>query len=161
MATTKATLLQHTRPAQECPVLDGAAIVQYKQATRAANEFSLAVLKFLDGKPVADQVAWLRTSVDSSRAIFQPWNLEILYLLAVLGRARFSQLHALLGLSTRTLSNKLKTLRKDHFIVRDVIDDQPVRIEYHPTKHGLRTAALASPLFAHLNLEALRAAGRL
>jgi DNA-binding HxlR family transcriptional regulator len=44
---------------------------------------------------------------------------------------------------------------------RRVFDEQPVRIEYFLTPHGIETAALAGPLFAHLNLQALKEAGRI
>lgn len=74
---------------------------------------------------------------------------------------RFTDLHTLLGLSTRTLSDKLKTLMEAGLVDRRVFDEQPVRIEYFLTPHGIETAALAGPLFAHLNLQALKEAGRI
>lgn len=157
----KAALPSHTDPAVlDCPVLDGNARDHLRAATKAATAFSFASLDFLREKSPEAQAAWLKATVNSSRTIFQPWSMEILYIVAVLGRARFTEMHDLLGLSTRTLSDKLKALREAGFLEREVFDESPVRIEYTLTKHGARTAALASPLFAHLNLEALRAAGR-
>lgn len=149
-----------TRADPECPVLAGPARAQFLAAAKASNAFSEAVLDFLQKKTAPEQAAWLRVSVDSGRAIFQPWCLELLYVLAVRGRARFSGLQGLLGLSSRTLSDKLHTLREEGFIDREIFDERPIRIEYFPTRHGRRTAALASPLFAHLNLDALRRGGR-
>ncbi|HLE47883.1 MAG TPA: winged helix-turn-helix transcriptional regulator, partial [Candidatus Thermoplasmatota archaeon] len=96
---------------------------------------------------------WLKRSVDSGRAVFQPWNMELLYVIATLGRARFGQLAQLLGLSSRTLSDKLLFLCEAGLVAREVFDERPVRIEYQLTKHGRATAALASPLIAHLNHE--------
>jgi DNA-binding HxlR family transcriptional regulator len=86
--------------------------------------------------------------------------MEILYVLGLLSRSRFTQLQRLLGVSSRTLSDKLKHLREAGFIDREIFDEQPVRIEYFLTKSGRKVAALAAPLLAHLGQEALRA-GRL
>lgn len=153
-------VLQHTDIAKDCPVLDGTAMTEYKAAIQGANAFSLGVLEFLNRREPTEQAAWLRMSLGSSQVILQPWNLEILFLVSTWGKARFGQLRDLMGLSTRTLSDKLRTLQAEGFIERTVYDEQPVRIEYTATKHGRRTAALTSPLFAYLNMHALKAAGR-
>jgi DNA-binding HxlR family transcriptional regulator len=137
---------------RQCPVLTGEALAEFKAAAKAANVFSRACYDFLSERSPEEQVAWLRTSVSSGRMLFKPWNMEILYTISVLGRARFTQMRDLLGLSSRTLSDKLKALRAEGFIDREVFDEQPVRIEYFPTLAGRRTAALASPLVAHLNV---------
>lgn len=157
----KAALLQHIEPHQDCPILTGDARSQFSTAARSANDFSLAVYSFLQKRDRKEQAAWLKTSIGISREIFQPWTMEILYVLAVLGRVRFTELLELLGLSSRTLSDKLKSLRAAGLAQRELFDEQPVRIEYFLTKHGRKTAALASPLFAHLNMEALRQAGKI
>lgn len=154
MRTAKATVALHTRQT-ECPVLDGTAKAQYKAAVAASNEFSLACMEFLEGRSPEDKVAWVRASVMAGREVFTPWSLEILYAIAVLKQARFTDLMGLLGLSSRTLSDKLKTLKDGGFVEREVFDESPVRIEYRLSKRGRATAALASPLFARLNLETL------
>ena len=75
-----------------------------------------------------------------------------IFVLAVARQARFGELQRMLGgISSRTLSDKLQTLRDEGLVERQVFDEQPVRIEYHLTKEGVTTAALATPLFAHLN----------
>lgn len=155
----KAALLQHS-DLLDCPMMDGGTYAQFRAALKASNEFSLAVLDFMNKKSPQERVAWLRTSIGASRALLQPWTMEILYAIASLKKARFSQMHGLLGLSTRTLSDKLKVLRDEGLVDREVFDEQPVRIEYFLTKKGLRAAALASPLFAHLAHEALLQARR-
>lgn len=154
MPTATLTLPAHTKP---CPVLDGSARSQYKAAVRAASDFSVACMEFLAGRTPEEKVSWIRTTVTAGREVFQPWSLEILYAIAVLEKARFTDLLHLLGLSSRTLSDKLKALQDGGFVDRTVFDERPVRIEYQLTKHGRATAALASPLFARLNLEALKA----
>lgn len=152
----KATASAHSsRIDEDCPVLDGTAIAQYRAAMKAANELSLAMLAFLQKKTPEQQTGWIRTSVSASQALFQPWGPELLYTLAALGRARFTGLQSLLGLSSRTLSDKLKSLRDEGLVDREVFDEQPVRIEYFLTKHGRWTAAAATPLFTHLAHETL------
>ena len=92
-------------------------------------------------------------SVEAGRVLFQPWSMEILFVLAVGNKeARFGELQKMLGgISSRTLSDKLQNLRDEGLVERQVFDEQPVRIEYRLTKEGKMTAALATPLFAHLN----------
>jgi len=144
----------------DCPVLDGPAAAQQAACVKASNVLSLAILEFLKRKTPVEQAAWLSLSVRKAGEVFQPWSMEILFVVATLGRARFGELQGLLGISSRTLSDKLKTLRDAGLLDREVFDEHPVRIEYFLTKHGRTTAALATPLFAQLNLEALRAARR-
>ncbi len=154
MPSAKATVALHTDE-RACPVLDGTAKAQYKAAVAASNAFSLACMEFLGDRSPADKIAWVRASVMAGREVFTPWSLEILYTIAVLEKARFGDLLGLLGLSSRTLSDKLKALKEGGFVEREVFDEQPVRVEYRLTKRGKATAALASPLFARLNLETL------
>lgn len=145
---------------RDCPVLGGAARTEFRAAARAANAFSAASLKWLERKHEKEQAAWLRTCVALSRELFQPWTMEILFLLSVLGPSRFGELEGLLGVSSRTLSDRLKLLKSAGLVERTVHDEQPVRIEYSTSPAGRHAAALAAPLLAHLNLEALKAAGR-
>jgi DNA-binding HxlR family transcriptional regulator len=151
----KAAVLRHTDPLLDCPVLDGSATTQYKAAVKAANGLSLSLLEFLKRKTPQEQASWLKANVKVSRELFQPWSLEILFVLAGLDRARFTQLLDLLGLSSRTLSDKLKALRDAGLVERQIFDEQPVRIEYFLTRHGRRTTAVAAPLFTYLSHTAL------
>lgn len=58
------------------------------------------------------------------------------------GGTRFSQIRATVpGLSDRLLSERLKELEGEEIVVRSVVPDTPVRIEYHLTPKG---EALAS-----------------
>ncbi len=126
-----------------------------KAAVKAAGKVAVAVGDFLKGHEPKDQAAWLKAAMTQSQELFQPWSMEILYFIAVRGTARFSELEEVLGISSRTLSNKLKLLTEAGFLERKIHDEHPVRIEYNLTKHGLRTTSLAAPLFAHLNLVAV------
>ncbi|MBI2076794.1 MAG: helix-turn-helix transcriptional regulator [Euryarchaeota archaeon] len=152
MSPKTLTVPRHTPiDADDCPVLAGDAAAQFHSCIRESSRFSLACLDFLKRRPAAEQAAWLKRSVDSGRAVFQPWTMELVYVIATLGKARFGQLAQLLGLSSRTLSDKLQFLQEAGLVDRQVFDEKPVRIEYFLTKDGRATAALASPLIAHLN----------
>ena len=129
----------------------GAVEREYVASVHAARAFSAGVLDFLKTRSPDSRARWAGASVEAGRVLFQPWSMEILFVLAVSRRARFGELQTLLGISSRTLSDKLQTLKAEGLVERLVLDEQPVRIEYTLTKEGLTTAALATPLFAHLN----------
>lgn len=139
----------------DCPMMDRPTNACYKDTLKVANTLSLALKDFLGGRSEEEVAAWMKTALASSQQLFQPWTMEIVYLTALSGSSRFSQLEALLGISSRTLSRKLKDLVDAGFLDRTIHDEHPVRIEYTLTKDGRRAAALAAPLFAFLNLRAL------
>ena len=161
MSEAKPAVRSDTKQAmRDCPLLDDVAAGQFEAATKAAGRFSVAALRYLAGRSPDEKVAWLKVSVDACRTIFQPWVMETLYVLGTLGRARFNELQRLMGMSSRTLSNKLQELRAEGLVERDVFDEHPIRIEYFLTPAGVTAANLASPLVAHLNHEAMKRAGR-
>ena len=150
----KAAASRHTDGAhpRDCPMGDRAVAERFDACLRESRAFSQDVLRFLEGRPGEAQARWAQASVEAGRVLFQPWSMEILFALAVAREARFGELsHLLGGISSRTLSDKLQTLRDEGLVERRVFDEQPVRISYRLTREGLMTAALATPLFAHLN----------
>lgn len=139
----------HTK---DCPMSEPSVETSFATTLRASKAFSKDVLAFLADRTPEARARWAEESVEAGRFIFQPWNMEIIFVLAVARQARFGELQRMLGgISSRTLSDKLQTLRDEGLVAREVFDEQPVRIEYHLTKEGVMTAALATPLFAHLN----------
>lgn len=153
MLVGKAAASKESAPPREfdCPLDDAEVRVKYGRCIEASRGYSADVLKFLKARSAERNAAWLKRTVETGRVAFQPWNMEILFALAVQRRARFTELQALLGASSRTLSDKLQALREAGFVERTVFDEQPVRIEYSLTAQGKRVAALATPLFAALN----------
>lgn len=150
----KAAASPHTARvhAQDCPMSEAPVLARFDEVVAGARAFSVDVLQFLARRPEAAQAKWAQASVEAGRVIFQPWSMEILFVLAIARVARFGELqHMLGGISSRTLSDKLQTLREEGLVDRQVFDEQPVRIQYSLTKEGRVTAALATPLFAHLN----------
>ncbi len=138
-----------------CPLREPEAMAAFKQAVRSGSELSLHSQRFLASKSPKEIGAWFGALMEHSRVVFQPWSMELLFVAGVLGEVRFSQLEDVLGASSRTLSNKLRSLAKAGLLDRRVEPGPPVRISYRLTKAGRSTVAVASPLFSHLNLMAL------
>jgi len=83
---------------------------------------------------------------DSFSAMSQKWNLEILYALFLKSTIGFSGLKKILGINSRTLSDKLKSLKKHGYVERTVEQGPPLRVEYSLTTKGRNTVLLALPL---------------
>lgn len=156
MATKKAAVAAHTAPKEigSCPVMSPGVERELKACVSASRGLSKGVMEFLSDYSDEAQARWLKSAVEAVRPVFQPWTMELLFALALLGDTRFSQMQRLLDISSRTLSDKLQALRDQGLVERLVYDEQPVRIEYRLTKEGRVAAALATPLFGHLHHQA-------
>ena len=81
------------------------------------------------------------------------WTIEILSALYISGPRRFNQMkHLLEGISSRTLSDKLRYLVDEGLVSRQVSDGPPIRVTYLLTEHGRTCGRLLSPLVAHLKI---------
>lgn len=78
--------------------------------------------------------------------LFQKWSLEILYTLLLKKTSGFGGLKKVLGVNSRTLSDKLKLLHKHGYIERNVQTGPPLRVEYTLSSKGKNTVLLALPL---------------
>jgi DNA-binding HxlR family transcriptional regulator len=83
---------------------------------------------------------------DIFNLLFQKWSLEILYTLLLKNTSGFGGFKKVLGVNSRTLSDKLKLLQKHGYIKRDVQSGPPLRVEYTLTSKGKNTVLLALPL---------------
>jgi DNA-binding HxlR family transcriptional regulator len=88
----------------------------------------------------------LKSLEENFNIIFQKWSLEILYTLLLKKAAGFGEIKKILGVNSRTLSDKLKMLAKHDYITRKVDAGPPLRVEYALTKKGKNTVLLALPL---------------
>jgi len=88
----------------------------------------------------------LKSLEESFTLLFQKWSLEILYTLFLKKPVGFGELKKILGVNSRTLSDKLKMLRKHGYIKRNVDTEPPLRVEYSLTLKGKNTVLLALPL---------------
>jgi DNA-binding HxlR family transcriptional regulator len=86
-------------------------------------------------------------SLEESFSLFsQKWSLEILYTLFLEDATNFSRLKKILGVNSRTLSDKLKSLATCGCIRRSVKTEPPLRVEYVLTSRGKNVVLLALPL---------------
>ncbi len=76
----------------------------------------------------------------------QKWNLEILYALFLRNTIGFNELKKILAINSRTLSDKLKTLKQYEYIRRVIAQGPPLRVTYSLTTRGRTTVLLALPL---------------
>jgi DNA-binding HxlR family transcriptional regulator len=88
----------------------------------------------------------LESLQESFNLLFQKWSLEILYTLLLKNTLGFSGVKKILGVNSRTLSDKLKMLQTHGYITRNVIKGPPLRVDYSLTSKGKNTVLLALPL---------------
>ena len=88
----------------------------------------------------------LESLQESFNLLFQKWSLEILYTLLLKDILGFGGIKKILGVNSRTLSDKLKMLRTHGYIQRRVFTGPPLRVEYYLTTKGKNTVLLALPL---------------
>ncbi|MBN1244376.1 helix-turn-helix transcriptional regulator [Candidatus Bathyarchaeota archaeon] len=88
----------------------------------------------------------LKNLEENFNFVFQKWSLEILYTLLLKNSAGFGDIKKILGVNSRTLSDKLKMLAKHAYITRKVDAGPPLRVEYALTRKGKDTVLLALPL---------------
>lgn len=94
-------------------------------------------------KELKDEVESLQ---ETFNLLFQRWSLEILYSLILKDAIGFGEIKRILGVNSRTLSDKLKMLQKHGYITRNVSTGPPLRVEYALTPKGKNTVLLALPL---------------
>lgn len=104
--------------------------------------------RILDHKELTfDDLNEVLHSLEASFTLLsQKWNLEILYALFLKNTVGFSGLKRILDVNSRTLSDKLKTLKQHGYIERKIETGPPVRVEYSLTPKGKSTVLLALPL---------------
>jgi len=101
--------------------------------------FSLQELSLEDLKDT------MQTLEESFNLLSQKWNLQILYILFLRKTTGFGELKKILGVNSRTLSDKLKMLTKHAYISRAVEQGPPLKVRYSLTKRGQDTILLALP----------------
>ena len=95
----------------------------------------------------------VEAAVEALHVFGSRWTIEILSTLYIAGPRRFNQLKTLLaGISSRTLSDKLRFLVSEGLVIRQVEDGPPVRVDYILSDHETTCGRLLSPLVAHLKI---------
>jgi len=93
-----------------------------------------------------DLTTELESLQDTFNVVFQKWSLEILYTIMLRDTIGFGEVKKILGVNSRTLSDKLKMLQTHGYINRNVTAGPPLRVEYSLTSKGKDTVLLAMPL---------------
>ncbi len=106
-------------------------------------------------------IGWeVDAAVDAFSIFSSKWTIEILATLYIAGDRRFNEMRGLLrGISSRTLSDKLKTCVQNGLVDRVVEDGPPIRVIYRLTDHGREAGRLLSPLVAYMKLHQGHVAG--
>ena len=99
-------------------------------------------------------VSWeVESAVEALEVFATRWSIEILATLYIAGERRFNELRRLLvGISSRTLSDKLTSLREAGLVERAVVEGPPVKVTYRPTGHGGRAGRLLGPLVGYMRM---------
>jgi DNA-binding HxlR family transcriptional regulator len=82
---------------------------------------------------------------ESFSLLSQKWSLQILYILFLRETTGFGEMKKILGVNSRTLSDKLKGLDEYGYIKRSVEPGPPLRVKYSLTTRGHDTILLALP----------------
>jgi len=82
---------------------------------------------------------------ESFSLLSQKWSLQILYILFLRETTGFGEMKKILGVNSRTLSDKLKGLDEYGYIKRSVEPGPPLRVKYSLTTRGRDTILLALP----------------
>jgi len=92
-------------------------------------------------------------AVEALNVFGSRWTIEILSTLYIAGDRRFNEMkHLLKGISSRTLSDKLRYLADEGLVERIVTDGPPVRVTYRLSSHGMTCGRLLSPLVAFMTV---------
>ncbi|HJM55566.1 MAG TPA: helix-turn-helix domain-containing protein [Poseidonia sp.] len=96
----------------------------------------------------------VEAAVEALHVFGSRWTIEILATLYITGPRRFNEMKNMLsGISSRTLSDKLRFLADEGLVLRIVTEGPPVKVSYELSKHGLTCGRLLSPLVAHLKVK--------
>ncbi len=97
----------------------------------------------------------VEAAVEALHVFASRWTIEILATLYITGPRRFNEMKNMLsGISSRTLSDKLRFLSEEGLVLRLVTDGPPVKVNYELSDHGRTCGRLLSPLVAHLKMVA-------
>lgn len=120
--------------------------------------FAEECVRFVEeiGEALGQEVDPVEEAQRSSRIIgsfSKKWTVPIIYLLYRTGGLGFSDLIKLLtGISSRTLSLRLKSLEGKGWIRREVINERPPRVVYSLTEKGTLLAKMAGPMYIYIRL---------
>ena len=96
----------------------------------------------------------VNAAVESLNILSGKWTVEIMSALYITGEKRFNDLkHLLQGISSRTLSDKLKLLISNNYVERRVSPGPPVKVRYLLTDFGMNIVKLFSPIVGYIKIK--------
>ncbi|MBJ23889.1 MAG: hypothetical protein CMB64_04395 [Euryarchaeota archaeon] len=96
----------------------------------------------------------VNAAVESLNILSGKWTIEIMSALYITGEKRFNDLKNLLqGISSRTLSDKLKLLIANGYVKREVSPGPPVKVRYILTEYGMNIGKLFSPIVGYIKIK--------
>jgi DNA-binding HxlR family transcriptional regulator len=99
-----------------------------------------------------------KATVEVLKIVMQKWIIEIIHVFFIEGRMRFNDIKRnLRGISSRTLSSKLRLLEDSGFVERMIVSKRPLIAEYGLTNKGKIFAELSAPIILYLKLEGISA----
>ncbi|MGD6808077.1 MAG: winged helix-turn-helix transcriptional regulator [Candidatus Bathyarchaeia archaeon] len=118
------------------------------QMTRTLNGIEQTFAAIMEKQKITPQEVKdeLESLQENFTVLFQKWSLEILYTLLLKKTSGFGGLKKVLGVNSRTLSDKLKLLQNHGYIERNVKTGPPLRVEYTLSSKGKNAVLLALPL---------------
>ena len=85
--------------------------------------------------------------IESLRPLRGRWSIEILIACTLTEKPRFSTIkESLFGITSKTLSIRLKELHEANIIQREITTTIPVEVRYSLTEYGKRIVTLLRPL---------------
>lgn len=138
---------QRKSPVPPLPPLDDRFLRFRAEAERLRREVFALSGPFFD-RPSSDHAL---ANLQVARVVFGKWSLDILVVLFTEQSVRFGELRRLLGgISSRVLSQKLKSLESLGLVQRVVESRRPPAVAYSLTEDGLTVARLGEPVFLFL-----------
>jgi DNA-binding HxlR family transcriptional regulator len=118
------------------------------QMTRTLNGIEQTFAAIMEKQKITPQEVKdeLESLQENFTVLFQKWSLEILYTILLKKTSGFGGLKKVLGVNSRTLSDKLKLLQNHGYIERNVKTGPPLRVEYTLSSKGKNAVLLALPL---------------
>lgn len=126
-----------------------------KEVARLVNDFLANVDRTLAKRErreysVEEMEKQMKGIVAMLSSLSQRWSLVIIFLLYMRSLS-FNEFREMLpGISSRTLTDKLRMLEKNMILTRSVTSDAPVRVSYSLTKRGIEIALSFLPLLYQL-----------
>jgi DNA-binding HxlR family transcriptional regulator len=126
---------------------------ELKKIIEASRKFSIELHEIFN-KYNIDITGERKATVEVLKIVTQKWVIEIIHVHFIEGQLRFNDIQRnLKGISSRTLSSKLRLLEDTGFMKRVVVSERPNISEYALTTKGNIIAELSAPIIIYLKLD--------